>query len=80
MICMARSVGGELVAFQSDYPHRGIPLCHEILEGELVICLEHFWCWQAHNSEPAGGAQVALHSYMIDHQGDRVLLFPGSLG
>ena len=80
MICLARSMGGELVAFQSNCPHRGVPLCHGILEGELVICLEHFWRWQARNGEPAGGAQVALRSYRIDHQGDRVLLFPKSPG
>jgi nitrite reductase/ring-hydroxylating ferredoxin subunit len=76
MICLARSVGGELVAFQSNCPHRGVPLCHGILERELVICLEHFWRWQVHNGVPAGGAQVALHSYRIYHQGNRVLLFP----
>jgi nitrite reductase (NADH) small subunit len=80
MICLARSMGGELVAFQSNCPHRGVPLCHGILEGELVICLEHFWRWQVRNGEPAGGAQVALRSYRIDHQGDRVLLFPKSPG
>jgi len=75
-VCLARLAGGELTAFEPRCPHRGVPLCHGVLEGEQVICLEHFWRWQVRGGEPLGHGRPPLGTYRVDQQGQRLRLFP----
>jgi nitrite reductase/ring-hydroxylating ferredoxin subunit len=47
-----------------------------VLEGEQVICLEHFWRWQVRGGEPLGHGRPPLGTYRVDQQGQRLRLFP----
>lgn len=75
-VCLARLAGGELTAFEPRCPHRGVPLCHGVLEGEQVICLEHFWRWQVRSGQPLGSGHPPLGTYRVDRQGQRLRLLP----
>lgn len=75
-VCLARLAGGELTAFEPRCPHQGVPLCHGVLEGEQVICLEHFWRWQVRSGEPPGPGHPPLCTYRVDQQGQRLRLLP----
>ncbi|MCS5692324.1 Rieske 2Fe-2S domain-containing protein [Cyanobium sp. FGCU-6] len=75
-VCLARLAGGELTAFEPRCPHRGVPLCHGGLEGEQVICLEHFWRWQVRDGQPLGSGHPPLGTYRVDPQGQRLMLLP----
>lgn len=75
-VCLARLAGGELAAFEPRCPHRGVPLCHGALEGGLVICLEHFWRWQALGGEPLSAGHPPLRTWRIDQRGPRLRLVP----
>lgn len=75
-ICLARLAGGELTAFEHRCPHRGAPLCHGVVEGELVICLEHFWRWRARGGEPLNAGHSPLRTYRVEDRGTSLKLVP----
>jgi nitrite reductase/ring-hydroxylating ferredoxin subunit len=75
-VCLAQLENGDLAAFEPRCPHRGVPLCRGALEGGQVICLDHFWRWQASSGEAAGGSHPDLRTYRVERQGERLRLLP----
>jgi nitrite reductase/ring-hydroxylating ferredoxin subunit len=73
-VCLARLADGELTAFESRCPHRGVPLCHGALEDRQLICLEHFWRWQVASGEPLAAGQTPLRTYIVEDRGSSVRL------
>lgn len=67
-VCLARLESGGLIAFESRCPHRGVPLCHGRLQAGQIICLEHFWRWQALSGEPLATGQPPLLTFRIEEQ------------
>ena len=75
-VCLARRAGGELIAFESRCPHRGVPLCQGALEADQIICLEHFWRWQVASGEPLAAGQTPLRTYIVAERGKSLRLKP----
>lgn len=76
LVCLAQLENGDLAAFEPRCPHRGVALCRGALEGELVICLDHFWRWQVRSGAAAGGGHPPLRTYRVERQGKRLRLLP----
>jgi nitrite reductase/ring-hydroxylating ferredoxin subunit len=75
-VCLARRADGELIAFESRCPHRGVPLCQGALEADQIICLEHFWRWQVASGEPLAAGQTPLRTYIVEDRGKSMRLKP----
>ncbi len=83
-VCLAGLDDGRLVAFQADCPHRGVPLCHGALQGEEVICLDHFWRWRLScgsrigTDTENGASRSDLRIYSLVKRGETLKLIPRS--
>ena len=47
------SIGAELIAFDHECPHQGLPLDHAFvdLEKQTITCPYHHWCFQLSNGQ-----------------------------
>lgn len=75
-ICLALKPDGELAAFQARCPHRGVPLCHGVFNGDQLICLEHLWRWHINSGKAVRGGHADLLCYGVQATMDEIRLLP----
>ena len=66
------NVGGELYAIENNCPHQGGPLADGWMEGALVTCPWHGWCFDVRSGKMTLGEFAVVPRFELQVRGEDV--------
>lgn len=66
------NVNGELFALDNTCPHQGGPISEGWMEGPLVTCPWHAWCFDVRTGKMTLGDFASIDRFAIRREGDAV--------
>ena len=64
------NVGGEFYALANSCPHQGGPIADGFLEGPLITCPWHAWCFDVRTGKMTLGEFARVERFAIRREGD----------
>jgi nitrite reductase/ring-hydroxylating ferredoxin subunit len=68
------NVAGQLFALENSCPHQGGPLADGWLEGPLVTCPWHGWCFNVTNGKMTLGDFACVTRFAVERDGSDLLI------
>ncbi|MBM3270381.1 MAG: Rieske 2Fe-2S domain-containing protein [Candidatus Sericytochromatia bacterium] len=68
------NVDGQFHAIDDTCPHRGGPLSHGFLEGQVVYCPLHGWPFDVTTGEMPGAPEICVPRYSVRVDGEELLV------
>ena len=74
------NIGGEFYALENSCPHQGGPIADGWLEGPLVTCPWHGWCFDVRSGKMTLGDFARVVQFAVKREGDRIFVSETPLG
>jgi toluene monooxygenase system ferredoxin subunit len=71
-VLVLRDSRGDLHAFDGICPHEDFPLIHGQLDGDLLVCANHLWCFDATTGKGVNPPTCKLTEYALRVDGEDV--------
>lgn len=68
------NIGGEFFALENSCPHQGGPIADGWLEGPLVTCPWHGWCFDVRSGKMSLGDFARVTKFAVRRDGDAILV------
>lgn len=66
------NVDGELYALENSCPHQGAPIADGWMEGPIVVCPWHAWCFDVRTGKMTLGEFAMIDRYEVRRENGRV--------
>ena len=66
------NVGGEFYALANTCPHQGGPIADGFLEGALITCPWHAWCFDVRTGKMTLGEFARIDRFAVRREGDEI--------
>jgi toluene monooxygenase system ferredoxin subunit len=73
-VLVLRDTSGSLHAYDGICPHEDFPLVHGELDGDLLVCANHLWCFDATTGKGINPSSCKIDEYALRVEGDDVLV------
>src|SRR5579864_6974040 len=74
------NVDGEFYALENSCPHQGGPIADGWLEGPLVTCPWHGWCFDVRSGKMTLGDFARVVRFAVKREGDRLFVSETPVG
>ena len=71
-VLVLRDSRGELRAMDGICPHEDFPLVHGELDGDMLVCANHLWCFDATTGKGINPPTCRLAQYAVKVEGGDV--------
>jgi toluene monooxygenase system ferredoxin subunit len=71
-VLVLRDSKGTLHAYDGICPHEDYPLVHGELDGDLLVCANHLWCFDATTGKGVNPPTCKIDQYALRLDGDDV--------
>lgn len=71
-VLVVRDTSGELHAYDGLCPHEDFPLAYGELDGDVLVCANHAWCFDATTGKGVNPPSCNLTPYPLRVEGDAV--------
>lgn len=68
------NLGGEVRAYDDRCPHQGVSLGEGRLEGHVLKCAAHHWCFDARTGQGVNPRRAVLRPLPVRVEGDDILV------
>jgi nitrite reductase/ring-hydroxylating ferredoxin subunit len=66
--------GGRFYAYENACPHQGAPIVDGLLEGPMLTCSWHAWCFDLRTGKLAIGDYAELRRFELRFEGDAIFI------
>lgn len=74
------NVGGEFFALENSCPHQGGPIADGWLEGAMVTCPWHGWCFDVRSGKMSLGDFARVTKFAVRREGDSIFVSDEPVG